>query len=303
MSKKYLELKIGRKTVTVSNPDKVLYPADEFTKSDVIGFYRGVATVILPYLKDRALTLKRYPDGADSDFFYEKNCPAHRPDFVSTIPIRGSESTVNYCTVRDEATLVWAANLASLELHVLLSKAPKIDRPTMIVFDLDPGAPADVLDCARVALEFHETLQHLGLESFVKTSGSKGLHLLIPLNSNITFEQTKPFAHALAMLMEQQDPRRITSIMKRDLRGGKVFIDWSQNDEHKTTVCSYSMRGTQHPSVSTPMKWDEVKRAVKKGDREAFVFTPKDVLKRVKQSGDINAGVLTLKQKLPHLKN
>ncbi|MBV8782465.1 MAG: ATP-dependent DNA ligase [Phycisphaerae bacterium] len=218
---------------------------------------------------------------------------------MRTIPIPGSERIVHYCTVRDAATLVWAANLASLELHVLLSRAPKIDRPTMMVFDLDPGAPADVLDCARVAMEFKATLEHLGLQSFVKTSGSKGLHLLVPLNTLVTFDQTKSLANALAKLMEQQDPKRITSQMKRDLRGGKVFIDWSQNDEHKTTVCAYSMRGTKVPSVSTPITWDELKKAEKAGNRDAFVFAPADVLRRVKRRGDLIAEVLTLKQKLP----
>jgi bifunctional non-homologous end joining protein LigD len=300
VSSKHIDLTVGRYTVTVSNPDKILYPADGFTKSDVIGYYGQIADTILPHLKDRALTLKRYPNGVESEFFYEKNCPSHRPDFVKTLRIVAS-GTIDYCTVNDIPTLLWVANLASLELHVLLSRGKNNHRPTMIMFDLDPGAPADVLDCARVAIEFHEMLEHLGLQSFVKTSGSKGLHLLVPLHTATTFEKTKPFAHALAMLMEQQDPARVTSIMKRDLRGGKVFVDWSQNDEHKTTVCAYSMRGTQHPSVSTPMTWDEVKKAAKKGDQSAFVFTPADVLKRVKKNGDLLAGLLTLKQKLPIL--
>ena len=295
---KHVELKIGKYTVTASNPDKVLYPADGFTKADVLNYYAGIAETILPHLKDRALTLKRYPNGVEQPFFYEKNCPSHRPDFVRTITIVAS-GTIDYCTVKDAATLLWAANLASLELHVLLSRGSKVDRPTMIMFDLDPGTPADVLDCARVALEFHDMLEHLGLQSFVKTSGSKGLHLLVPLNTATTFEKTKPFAHAMAMLLEQQDPARVTSVMKRDLRGGKVFVDWSQNDEHKTTVCAYSMRGTQHASVSTPLTWDEVRKAAKAKDRSAFVFTPTDVLKRVKRDGDLLADMLTLKQKLP----
>ena len=300
MSKKHIELTVGKYTVTASNPDKVIYPADGFTKADMLGYYGQIADTILPYLKDRALTLKRYPDGVESDFFYEKNCPRYRPDFVKTLRIVAS-GTIDYCTVNSAATLLWAANLASIELHVLLSRGKNTHKPTMIMFDLDPGAPADVLDCARVAIEFHEMFEHLGLRSLVKTSGSKGLHLLVPLNTATTFDKTKPFAHAMAMLLEQQDPDRVTSIMKRDLRGGKVFVDWSQNDEHKTTVCAYSMRGTQHPSVSTPMSWDEVRKAAKKGDRDAFVFTPADVVKRVERTGDLLAELLTLKQKLPTL--
>jgi bifunctional non-homologous end joining protein LigD len=301
MSSKKIELRIGRQTLQISNPDKVLYPQSGFTKSDVIAYYTDIAGTILPYLGDRALTLKRYPDGVEKPFFYEKHCPDHRPDFVQTVNVESerNEGGISYCTVRDAATLIWVANLASLELHVLLFRAGKPDRPTMIVFDLDPGAPADVLDCARVALDFREMLKHFGLESFVKTSGSKGLHIMVPVNTAVKFEQSKPMAHAMAMLMEKADPKRVTTNMKRDLRGGKVFIDWSQNDEHKTTVCAYSLRGTARPSVSTPISWVELSKAVKAGDAEAFAFTPKQVVDRVKRKGDLLEPLLTMKQKLP----
>jgi bifunctional non-homologous end joining protein LigD len=301
MSSKKIELRIGRQVLQISNPDKVLYPQTGFTKSDVIAYYYDIADTILPYLRDRPLTLKRYPDGVEKPFFYEKHCPDHRPPFVRTMNVDSerNEGGITYCTVRDAATLIWVANLASLELHVLLFRAAKRDRPTMMVFDLDPGAPADVLDCARVALEFRGMLQHFNLQSFVKTSGSKGLHLLIPLNTAVTFDQTKRMAHAMAMLMEKADPKRVTTNMKRDLRGGKVFIDWSQNDEHKTTVCAYSLRGTAKPSVSTPITWAELSKGLKAEKADAFVFSPGDVVKRVKRKGDLLEPLLQLKQKLP----
>jgi len=301
MSSKKMELRIGRQVLQISNPDKVLYPSQGFTKSQVIAYYSDVADTILPYLRDRPLTLKRYPDGVEKPFFYEKHCPDHRPDFVQTVNVDSerNEGGITYCTVRDAASLVWVANLASLELHVLLFRAGKPDRPTMMVFDLDPGAPANVLDCARVAVDFREMLRHFKLESFVKTSGSKGLHIMVPLNTAVTFDQTKPMAHAMAMLMEKADPKRITTNMKRDLRGGKVFIDWSQNDEHKTTVCAYSLRGTQQPSVSTPISWEELSKAVKAQNADAFLFSPADVVKRIKRKGDLLEPLLRLKQKLP----
>jgi bifunctional non-homologous end joining protein LigD len=301
MSSKKVELRIGRQMLQISNPDKVLYPQQGFTKSQVIAYYSDIAQTILPYLRDRPLTLKRYPDGVEKPFFYEKHCPDHRPEFVQTVKVDSerNEDGITYCTVRDAATLIWVANLASLELHVLLFRAAKPDRPTMMVFDLDPGAPANVLDCARVALEFRDMLRHFGLDCLVKTSGSKGLHIMVPLNTAVTFDQTKPMAHAMAMVMEKADPKRVTTNMKRDLRGGKVFIDWSQNDEHKTTVCAYSLRGTTTPSVSTPITWAEVSKAVKAGNADAFVFSPADVMKRIKQKGDLLEPLLSLKQKLP----
>ena len=301
MSSKKVELRVGRQSVLISNPDKVLYPQDGFTKSKVIEYYTAVAQTILPYLRDRPLTLKRYPDGVEKPFFYEKHCPDYRPAFVKTVNVDSerNEGGITYCTVRDAATLVWVANLASLELHVLLFQASKPNRPTMMVFDLDPGAPADILDCARVALEFRTLLQHFDLDCVVKTSGSKGLHILVPLNTAVTFDQTKPMAHAMAMLLEKADPDRVTTIMKRDLRGGKVFIDWSQNDEHKTTVCAYSLRGTARPSVSTPIAWDELSKAVKAKKAAAFVFSPDDVLKRIQKKGDLLEPLLKTKQKLP----
>jgi bifunctional non-homologous end joining protein LigD len=301
MTSKKIDLRIGRKTLQISNPDKVLYPQEGYTKSDVIEYYSAIAPTILPYLRDRPLTLKRYPDGVEKPFFYEKHCPDQRPAFVKTVNVESerNEDGITYCTVRDAATLIWVANLASLELHVLLFRAGQPDRPTMIVFDLDPGAPAGILDCARVALDFRELLNHFHLECFVKTSGSKGLHLLVPLNTPVTFDQTKPLAHALAMMMEKEDADRVTTNMKRDLRGGKVFIDWSQNDQHKTTVCAYSLRGTARPSVSTPVTWPELSRATNTRNAAALVFSPADVLKRIKRKGDLLEPSLAMKQKLP----
>jgi bifunctional non-homologous end joining protein LigD len=301
MSSKKLEMRVGRQAVQISNPDKVLYPQSRFTKSDVVRYYSAVAETILPHLRGRPLTLKRYPDGVEKPFFYEKHCPDHRPRFVQTVNVQSerNEGGINYCTVRDAATLVWVANLASLELHVLLFRAARPDRPTMIVFDLDPGVPADILDCARVATQFRELLKKFELDCLVKTSGSKGLHLLVPLNTAVTFDQTKPLAHALAMLMEKADPRRVTTNMKRDLRGGKIFIDWSQNDEHKTTVCAYSLRGTAAPSVSTPISWIELGKAMKEQKPARLAFSPDQVVERIKRKGDLLEPLLKLKQKLP----
>jgi len=301
MSSKKIELRVGRQVLQISNPDKVLYPRDSFTKSNVIEYYTAVADTILPYLRDRPLTLKRYPDGVEKPFFYEKHCPDHRPSFVQTVNVQSERNGggISYCVVRDAATLIWVANLASLELHVLLFRSTKPDRPTMMVFDLDPGAPANVLDCARVALDFRDLLKHFALESFVKTSGSKGLHIMVPLNTALTFDQTKPLAHAMAMLMEKADPKSVTTNMKRELRGGKVFIDWSQNDQHKTTVCAYSLRGTSRPSVSTPITWAELSKALKANNADGFVFSPSDVVKRIQRKGDLLEPLLQLKQKLP----
>jgi bifunctional non-homologous end joining protein LigD len=301
MSAVKTSLRVGRQTLQISNPDKVLYPEAGFRKADVLAYYGAVARTILPHLRARPLTLKRYPDGVHHPFFYEKHCPEHRPGFIATATLESERNPqgITYCVVKDAASLLWVANLASLELHILLSRAPRPDRPTMMVFDLDPGAPANILDCARVALEFRQLLTHFKLECFVKTSGSKGLHLLVPLNTNVSFEQTKSMSRAMAGILEKQDPQRVTTTMKRDLRGGKVFIDWSQNDEHKTTVCAYSLRATAQPSVSTPIAWRELKSALSLADPHRLAFTPAQVLNRINRKGDLLAPLQALKQKLP----
>ena len=278
-----------------------MYPQTGFTKGGVIDYYVRISPVLLPHLKDRPITLKRYPEGVEGFFFYEKQAPAHRPKWVKTTVVpKDSGGEINYCVLNGLPALVWAANLADLELHTFLHKAPAIQRPTALAFDLDPGPPADVLPCCQVALWLREVFEGLGLQSFPKTSGSKGLQVYVPLNQpRLTYERTKEFAHALAQQLEQQHPALVVSKMQKTLRKGKVLVDWSQNDDHKTTVNVYSLRAKEHPTVSTPVTWEEVEAALKKKSAKLLTFETEDVLKRVEKLGDLFAPVLTLKQKLP----
>jgi bifunctional non-homologous end joining protein LigD len=294
---------IHGKHLRVSNLDKVLWPESGFTKGQMIDYCARIGPVLLPHLKDRPLTLKRYPNGVNGMHFYEKNCPEHRPEWVQTAPIwsPGNNKWMKYCMVQDLATLVWAANLADIELHTSLSKADDIMRPSFIVFDLDPGEPANIVHCCRVGLWVREIFEHLGLKAFAKTSGSKGLQIYVPLNTPVTYEQTKPFAHELARLLEKKHPELVVSDMKKVLRTGKVFVDWSQNDDYKTTVCVYSLRAKARPTVSTPVSWDEVVNCLKQEDPNLLVFTSDQVLGRVQKYGDIFEPVLRLKQKLPSI--
>lgn len=295
------EVEVDGRQLKLSNLDKVLYPEASFTKAQVIDYYTRIAPVLLPHLKNRPLTLKRYPNGVDGHFFYEKQCPSHRPKWVETTSVwsEANQRDVHYCVANDLPTLVWAANLADLELHTSLSVQRDIERPTMLVFDLDPGAPADIVQCAQTALWLRDVLAELELKSFVKTSGSKGMQLYAPLNTPTTYERTKPFAHAIAQLLEQRHPRHVVSNMKKALRTGKVLIDWSQNDAHKTTVCVYSLRAKAQPSVSTPLSWDEVEAVWHAKSGAEVEFVAEGVLARVARVGDLFAPVLTLKQKLP----
>ncbi len=294
-------LTVGRKRVELSNLQKVLYPETGFTKGQVVDYYLRIAPYMLPHLKNRPLTLKRYPNGVNEMFFYEKRCPAHRPAWVTTGKVwsEGNNDYISYCVVNDAATIVWLANLACLEMHTLLSRLPKVEVPTSMVFDLDPGPPADILDSIRVGLMMRDMLSRVGLQSFAKTSGSKGLHLWVPLNTTVTFDQTKHFAHAIALLMEREHPKEVLSMMSKAQRKGKVFIDWSQNDDHKTTACVYTLRAKPQPTVSTPVTWDELESALKKRDPARVSFTADQTLKRVDKLGDLFAPVLKLKQKLP----
>jgi bifunctional non-homologous end joining protein LigD len=279
----------------------VLWPKAGFTKGEMIDYYARIADVILPHLRGRPLTLKRYPNGVAEKFFYEKRCPKHRPDWVRTAPIYSgrNEGDIDYCVCDDLATLIWVAQLASLELHPSLSHAKEIECPTVLAFDLDPGAPANILQCCEIGLRLRDMFENLGLESFPKTSGSKGLQVYVPLNRKVTYDETKPFAHAVAQAMERSDPDLVVSRMKKDLRRGKVLVDWSQNDEHKTTVAVYSLRAKERPTVSTPVEWQEVERALKRADPDVLTFEANDVLKRVEKQGDLFAPVAELKQKLP----
>jgi bifunctional non-homologous end joining protein LigD len=292
---------IEGRQLKLSNLDKVLYPATGFTKGQVIDFYARIAPVLVPHLAGRPLTLKRYPNGVDSQYFFEKNATAHRPDWIKTAPIWSEHNrrTIHYILADDLPTVVWMANLAAIELHPSLSLAKAIDSPTMLVFDLDPGPPANIVQCAQVGMWLREIFEHFRLQSFPKTSGSKGLQIYVPLNTPTSYEATKPFANALARLLEDQHRELVVSDMKKELRKGKVLVDWSQNDEHKTTIAVYSLRAREHPTVSTPVKWEEVEQLLKRKDANLLGFEAGEVIKRVEKMGDLFEPVLKLKQKLP----
>jgi bifunctional non-homologous end joining protein LigD len=293
-------LDIDGKQVAVTNLQKVFYPKTGFTKGQVIDYYIKISPVLMPHLKNRPISLKRYPNGVEGFFFYEKRCPEHRPKWMETIKVEKTDGEeINYCAMNSLPALVWAANLADLELHTFLHKAPAISRPTALAFDLDPGAPADIIQCCQVGIWIKTIFDALGMESFPKTSGSKGLQVYVPLNTPITYERTKAFAKAIAELLESQFPKMVVSQMKKSLRTGKVFVDWSQNDDKKTTANVYSLRAKESPTVSTPVTWKEVERALKVG--KPLSFESDEVLARVKKMGDLFEPVLKLKQKLPTL--
>ncbi len=289
----------GRK-VDVTNLDKIFYPKTGFTKGNIIDYYVRISPVLLPHLKDRAISLKRYPDGVEGFFFYEKNAPAHRPTWIKTTKVpKDNGGEINYCVMNDLPALVWAANLADLELHTFLHRAPSLHRPTALAFDLDPGSPADILSCSEVGLWLKSIFDSLGLASFPKTSGSKGLQIYVPLNTATTYEKTKAFALEMAHVLEVLHPEKVVSRMQKTLRSGKILVDWSQNDDKKTTVNVYSLRAREQPMVSTPVTWDEIKVAVKKKNPTLLTFASEQVLQRVADHGDLFAEVLTLKQNLP----
>ncbi len=292
---KPLEVDVDGRRLSLSNLDKVLYPQAGFTKGQVIDYYTRIAPCVLPHLRDRPLTLKRYPNGVEAPYFYEKNCPRHRPDWIRTAAAGSNE----FCVCDDLPTLVWLANLADLELHPSLAKAADYTSPTVVAFDLDPGPPATIVECAEVAVRLRTALRAIGLECFPKTSGSKGMQVYAPLNTPTSYEKTKPFAHAVAQALERAEPALVVSDMKKALRAGKVLVDWSQNDEHKTTVGVYSLRAREQPTVSTPVSWEEIECARASGDPENLVFTAADVLRRVGELGDLFAPVAELEQALP----
>ena len=300
-----LQVEVEGKTLSLTNLDKVMYPAVGFTKGQVIDYYTRIAPYVLPHLRDRPLTLKRYPNGVEGEFFYEKQCPRHRPDWVRTVPVysRRNKGDINFCVVDDLPTLVWLAQLADLELHTSMALAERPEHPLQMVFDLDPGPGTDVVDCARVAVWLREIFDHFGLESFPKTSGSKGLQLYVPLNrEGVGYSPgTKTFSRACAELLQKQHPDHVVSNMAKELRQGKVLVDWSQNDEHKTTVCVYSLRARERPTVSTPVTWDELDDALAAGDAGLLTFDSAEVLARVERLGDLFRPVVELEQELPAL--
>jgi bifunctional non-homologous end joining protein LigD len=296
------EVEVDGRSLSLSNLDKVFYPATGFTKGQVIEYYTRVAPVLLPHLRGRALTLKRYPNGVEGQHFYEKQCPAHRPGWVPTTPpIDAGGRRIEFCLAEDLPTLVWLANLADLELHTSLARADDYGRPTVLAFDLDPGPPATIVECADVALRLRSLLGHLGLEGCPKTSGSKGMQVYVPLNGHATYAETKGFAHAMANLLEKHHPELVVSEMKKEIRRGKVFVDWSQNDRHKTTVSVYSLRARERPTVSTPLGWEEVEAVAESREPGELDFGSDQVLARVEEHGDLFAPVLDLRQELPRL--
>jgi bifunctional non-homologous end joining protein LigD len=294
----HVRLSISGRTLTLTNLDKVMYPEAHFSKADVLNYYIAISPYILPHVERRPLTMKRYPNGVEAGFFYEKSCPSHMPDWLA-VTEAGRTKKVKYCTIEDQAGLVWIANLASLELHVTLSRSEDVYSPTMMVFDLDPGEGMDVLDCAEAGVKLRAMLAGLGLKSYPKTSGGKGLHVLVPLNTPISFQETKDFAHAVALMMEEQYPGAIVSNMRKALRKRKIFVDWSQNDEHKTTVCAYSLRAQPRPTVSVPVTWEELETAIDKKDKSILYFEAGDVLKRVHKEGDLLKPAVATQQELP----
>jgi bifunctional non-homologous end joining protein LigD len=301
---RHTEVQSQGRTLRLSNREKVLYPQTGFTKGQLIDYYAAVAPVLLGHLAGRPLTLKRYPDGVQGKHFYEKRCPTHRPEWVQTAAIWSDRQRepIDYCLVEDLPTLIWLANLADIELHTSLSRAHDMATPTSLVFDLDPGAPAALRECCRVALWLQELFAAFGLQTFAKTSGAKGMQVYLPLNTPIRYEQTKQFARAVAELLAKQHPELVTARMAKTLRPSKVLIDWSQNDPHKTTVCVYSLRALERPTVSTPLSWEEVRRGARSRRRELQMsLDPPRLLARVAREGDLHAPLLELEQRLPDL--
>lgn len=301
MSRNVVQIK-GRR-LSLSNLEKELYPSCGFTKARVLEYYGRIAAFILPHLKDRALTLKRYPDGVEKPFFYEKRCPAHHPAWAQTAEVVGDDiGPITACLVNNTETLLWVANLASLELHVPLARAGSPETPDAMVFDLDPGEQATILDCARVALILRELLARLRLAGYPKTSGQKGLHVYVPLNCReATFEDTKQFSKTVAVIMQKNYPELVTSKMSKELRTGRVFINWSQNDASKTMICVYSLRAREKPFVSCPLEWGELEHLAGLGDPGRFQVIHSEAVSRVETMGDLFREVLVKEQRLPHI--
>jgi bifunctional non-homologous end joining protein LigD len=298
-------VEVGGRELKLTNLDKVLYPKAGFTKGEMVDYYAKVAPAMIPHLAGRPVTLRRFPEGVDDldAAFFEKRCPKHRPKWVKTARVEAGPHAgkIDFCVCDSLPTLIWMAQLAAVELHpsLSLSRAPK--RPTVLAFDLDPGPPADIVQCCAVALRLREMFGHFGVQCFPKTSGSKGMQVYVPLNNRVSYETTKPFAKAIAQLLEKQTPDEVVSKMKKVERKGKVFVDWSQNHQRKTTIAVYSLRAREHPTASTPVSWDEVEAAADSGDGSALVFETDAVLARIEEHGDLFAPVLELEQDLPEL--
>jgi bifunctional non-homologous end joining protein LigD len=298
-------VEVDGRELKLTNLDKVLYPQAGFTKGEMVDYYAKVAPAMIPHLAGRAVTLRRFPEGVDDleAAFFEKRCPKHRPKWVKTTRVEAGPHAgkIDFCVCDSLPTLIWMAQLAAVELHpsLSLSRAPK--RPTVLAFDLDPGPPADIVQCCRVGLRLREMFGHFGVRCFPKTSGSKGMQVYVPLNSKVSYETTKPFAKAIAQLLEKQTPDEVVSKMKKVERKGKVFVDWSQNHQRKTTIAVYSLRARERPTASTPLRWEEVEAVAESGDGSSLSFETGAVLSRVEKHGDLFAPVLELEQELPEL--
>ncbi len=293
-----VETEVDGRTVSLSNLDKVLYPSG-FTKAQVIDYMARIAPVAIPHLTGRALTFRRYPDGTDTNGFFEKRCPGHRPPWVEVALGPGDrQGGIEYCRIDETASMVWAANMAAIELHAPMALADALDVPRALVFDLDPGAPATIVECCSVALAVRDVLDSVGLAGWCKTSGSKGLQMYVPLNTpGATHDGAADFALAVGQVLERQMPGEVTTVMAKAERPGKIFVDWSQNAFHKTTIAPYSLRARAEPTVSTPVTWDEVDECASSGDE--LRFTSDEVLRRVDEHGDVFQPVLTVEQELP----
>ena len=302
MAGKASEVEVDGRELKLSNLDKVLYPKVGFTKGEVVDYYARIADAMVPHLAGRAVTLRRFPEGVDKTdaAFFEKRCPKHRPKWVKTATVTAGPHAgkIDFCVCNDRPTLVWMAQLAAIELHPSLSIARRPAQPTVLAFDLDPGPPANVVDCCRIALQLRTMFEHFDLQCFPKTTGSKGLQVYVPLNTKSHYDETKPFAKAMAQFLEKRTGE-VVSKMSKDLRKGKIFLDWSQNHPRKTTVAVYSLRARERPTVSTPVTWEEVERCAGEGEAELLVFEASEVLDRVEQHGDLFAPVLELEQSLP----
>jgi bifunctional non-homologous end joining protein LigD len=292
-----VEVAVGGRTLSLSNLDKVLYPDAGYTKSQVINYYARIADVMLPHISGRCLTLRRWPNGVTEESFFEKRCPSHRPDWLPVgIGPGDRRGGIEYCRIEEQAALVWTANLAALELHSPMARCDDIESPTILVFDLDPGEPAGMAECCQVALTLRDILTSVELESFAKTSGSKGLQLYVPLNGPNTHDHASRFALAVGRLAAKQLPKMVVVEMTKSLRAGKIFVDWSQNSRHKTTIAPYSLRAQPTPTVSTPVTWNEVEDGAA-GTPLSFVAD--EVLDRVDALGDLFGPVATREQVLP----
>jgi bifunctional non-homologous end joining protein LigD len=295
------ELQVSGRHLAIRNLDRVVFPQTGTTKGELLAYYVSIGELMLPHLRERLLHMHRYPEGVEGPRFWQKGCPEHRPEWMPTALVwsRDKGEHIEYCVVNELAALLWAVNIGSIELHTSLHLRHELHRPTVIAFDLDPGEGASLLDCCEAALRVRELFAGMGLDAYPKTSGSKGLQVYVPLNAGVAYAYTKPASRRIAEHLEALAPDRVVSRIARSARAGRVLVDWSQNTEHKSMVCVYSVRAKQRPTVSTPVEWDEVVEALDAGDPGLLTFEMGALLERVAERGDLFAPVLSLRQELP----